>query len=210
MVALLFWLFDLARDLLSKTELLAALLGAAVGGQLTSRAADRQMRNERELTLEQMRHERELTRENAEWATGTAAVREMLDPLETMRAVLDDLGGINRAGKRVSYEHRGRADTALNRMEWLGRTHATLLPPELSNRWYWATELPRQYRTARAKRGTADAWSGQKLSRAYDDVNNYMGYVRTSLATYVRTGKVDTECEPPVLRRDDMASWQPC
>jgi hypothetical protein len=204
------WAWDHVDDVFGKTELWAALLGAGVGGWLTSRAADRQMVQERELTREQMRHERELTRENARWATGISAVREMLDPLETMKALVDDLGGYDSSGKSVSPDRMGRANTALDIMERLQGTQASLLPPELSDRWFRATRLARKYQSARKRQAAADAWSKPKLNRASIDVTNYMAYVSKSLSDFAQTGKIESTCEPPDLGRDDSGAWQPC
>lgn len=187
-----------AKTVLSQGELWAAFGGAFVGGWWTRRVA-----------ADQMRDERQLSHDNARWATGISAVQEMLDPLETMRDLVDSLGGFDSSNKPVDTEQQGLANTALDIMDRLARTRATLLPPELYNRWFRAARLARQYQNAR-KQQVALGWSKEKFSRAKDDVYNYMAYVSTSLATFAQTGKVDAECEPPVLRRDDMEPWQPC
>ena len=148
----------------------------------------------------------------AQWHTGIAAANQMLAPLENLRVRIDDLDGRipgtqSRLGEASTTPQRADAHAAHNQLRQLVKSHGVLLPDELSTRWYFLTQLLDEYVEAQRQRG--DFWTGQRLRRCRDDLVNYIGYVRESLAVYIKTGNETKHCEPPLLERDDLEPWTP-
>ncbi|HUS22257.1 MAG TPA: hypothetical protein VMZ66_09630 [Aeromicrobium sp.] len=148
----------------------------------------------------------------AQWHTGIAAANQMLAPLENLRVRIDDLDGRipgtqSRLGDAATTGQRVDAHAAHDELRHLVQSHGVLLPDELSTRWYFLTQLLDEYVEAQRQRG--EFWTGQRLRRCRDDLVNYIGYVRESLAVYIKTGDETKHCEPPLLEREDLEPWTP-
>ena len=191
----------------TKTELWAALIGAAVGGLLTSRAADRQMRHERDLTRQQMRHERDLStkafQDQRNLISETASKDTAVLLLDALADFQEHAGGLRRmvqegGAERNNQAVRTRAADAVSKLRTLDRSRALLLPKEINERWYALLIAIETYRDASIDPG---GWTAEQINRAGAEALRYAAYVRETLVRFVETLEVIAHVDPPKPRR---------
>lgn len=195
------------------SAVVGGVVGALVGGAVTFLSIRRQRNRIIQHETSQPATVAAAQAHTAQWHTGIAAANQLLTPLENVRVRIDELDGAipgtqNRLGDATATAQRAEAHAAHNELRHLTQSRAVLLPDELSTRWYSLTQLLDEYVEAQRQRG--EFWSGQRLLRSRDDVVNYIGYLRESLAVYIKTGEETKHCEPPLLERDDLEPWTPC
>jgi len=196
-------------------EIWSAVIGAAVGALLgiagsfvvTRRHATRAIQADESHSVAATAQQTHPTH----WYTGVATAQQMLIDLDDMRGRLDHLDPLvnpaapSRLAATTTEQERADAHAAHDRLREMTKSHAVQLPDSLGTRWYSLTQLIDEYVEIQRQRG--DWWDGPRFERVKDDVQNYLAFVRQSLAEYVKTGKETEIREPPVLSREDQRPW---
>ncbi len=204
------------------------LIGAITGSVTTSAAVwwqtGRLLENERQRLREVFDHERALARQAADDARQLArqaaeddrqAARAAItahsagDLLEALHAVEHALYNFGRSDDNANRE---QAEAALDLLSEADATSAALLPERVRRRWHHLRMLIGQLDAAYpvpdsvTPANPAD-WTTNKIGRARDDIQAYIGYVRRTLVAVVDDAAIPPDAPMPVLHRTDWAVW---
>lgn len=185
------------------TELLAALLGAIVGGGLSAWVGSRQ-------TAKVLKHETDLAAAERREAARADASRRRTIAADQLIAALAEFTTVNRddrgqsasfvrvpAPKEIHQERTHRVSALLK----AGSSHSHALPTELRERWDAMTWMVRFNHSNQPDR------SEEIRRRDASDLLNFIEYVRRSLLA-VSTGTLTPPHYPaPDARRKGTRSW---
>lgn len=185
------------------TELLAALLGAVVGGLLSAWIGARQ-------TAKVLKHETDLAAEERHEAARVDEERRRAYAADHLLAALADFVTVDRDSwnywahfVRVSATedvHRTRRLKTTSLLQ-AGSSHAHALPPSLRERWDALTWMVRFNQSKQSER------SESLRQRDANDLLNYIEYVRRSLSAVSVGGKIPRHFPAPDARREDDRPW---
>lgn len=185
------------------TEMLAALLGAIVGGGLSAWVGSRQ-------TAKVLKHETDLAateRREAQRADEdrrrSFAADQLIAALADFTTVKVDVRDNSEAFVRVPTTeevHRERTARASALLQ-AGSSHAHALPPELRERWDALTWLVRFNQSKQPDRST------DLRRRDANDLLNYIEYVRQSLCAVCGDVPLPPHYPAPDVRRDGRRPW---
>lgn len=194
----------MAKDtLLNMTELLAALLGAIVGGVLSAWVGSRQ-------TANVLKHETDLAaieRREAERADEHRRHSFAADQLIVALADFTTIKGDERQGSASFARVPATADVHLDRKRRVstllqaGSSHAHALPTELNARWDALTWMVRFNQLDQGER------SDNPRQRDVSDLLNYVEYVRRSLCAVSGDGPMPPHYAAPDVRREEPRPW---
>lgn len=189
--------------LISMTEMLAALLGAIVGGALSAWVGSRQ-------TVKVLKHETELAATERREAQSADEDRRRSFVADQLIAALADFTTVKRNERDLSAsfvripttadvhsERNGRASALLQ----AGSSHSHALPAELRARWDALTWLVRFNQSEQPER------SKDRRQRDASDLLNYIEYVRRSLCSVSGDYPVLPHFSAPDVRRDERRAW---
>lgn len=203
----------LQRNVPRVTELLAALLGAVIGGALAFLAIRWQTQRVIDHETKRARDAAEDARNAARHAVSRMAVLELLRVLVDVERVIPDLGGVTAHPATTSSELDDRGSEAVQALDLLASANATqapLLPDSIQRRCAHLHVLASDLHAARPV-ATDDAgrddWTTTKVERARADVATYLAYVRRSLVALINEQDLPPEAAVPSLRRVDMSVW---
>ncbi|NTW38927.1 MAG: hypothetical protein HGA44_03420 [Cellulomonadaceae bacterium] len=185
------------------TELLAALLGAIVGGALSAWVGSRQ-------TAKVLKHETDLAATERREAQQVDEDRRRSFAADQLIAALADFTTVKvddrdrsasfvrvPATADVHRERSGRASTLLQ----AGSSHAHALPAELRQRWDALTWMIRFNQSEQPDRST------DLRQRDASDLLNYIEYVRQSLCAVSGDYPMPPHFSAPDVRRDERRPW---
>ncbi len=185
------------------TEMLAALLGAIVGGALSAWVGSRQ-------TAKVLKHETDLAageRREAQRADEerrrTLAADQLIAALADFVTVNRDDGDRSAAFVRIAATadvHRERNERASALLQ-AASTHAHALPEELRQRWDALTWMVRFNQSKQEER------SEDLRRRDASDLLNYIEYVRRSLCAVSEGDPVPPHFPAPDVRREERRIW---
>ena len=185
------------------TELLAALLGAIVGGALSAWVSSRQ-------TARVLRHETDLASEERRVASKMQEERRISEAAAHLIAALADYWTVTLdspdqmpcfvrvpATADVHRDRLGRVAQLTN----AGARNAHALPEEVGQRWKDLVWLVRFAHSNQPDR------SEEERRRDYADLRTYSEYVRRSLHALSGDGSMPEAFEPPDPRREGTRPW---
>jgi len=184
------------------TEMLAALLGAIVGGGLSAWVGSWQ-------TAKVLKHETELAADERQQAQLLDLERRRSFAADQLIAALADFTTVKRDDRdsanfvrlpAVADVHRERSARVSALMQ-AGASHAHALPDELRLRWNALTWMVRFNQSAQIDR------SEGLRRRDVADLLNYVEYVRRSLCAVAGDGAMPQHFPPPNVRRDEPRVW---
>lgn len=185
------------------TEMLAALLGAIVGGVLSAWVGSRQ-------TTKVLKHETKLAATERREAQRVDEDRRRSFAADQLIAELADFTTVNRDDKDRSASfvrvpatagvHRERTDRASALLQ-AGSSHAHALPPELRERWGALTWMVRFNQSEQPERPE------DLRRRDASDVLNYIEYVRRSLYAVSGDDTMPQHFPAPDVRREEPRAW---
>jgi hypothetical protein len=176
--------------------------------------ADRTPTRRRARTIARIfEHERGLARQAAEddrqAARAAITARAAVDLLEALHVV--DRGLYN-FGRSDDNADREQAEAALDLLSEADATSATSLPERVQRRWRHLRILVGQLDAAHPVPDSVTPtdpaeWTTNKISRARDDIQAYIGYVQRTLAAVVDGAEIPPDAPMPVLHRTDWVVW---
>ncbi|QEN13760.1 hypothetical protein ACRDU6_14760 [Mycolicibacterium sp. ELW1] len=186
------------------TEMLAALLGALVGGLLAAWVGSRQ-------TAKVLKHETDLAATERRETQRLDEERRRTFAADQLIAALADFTTVNRDDERdpsasfvriattvdVHRERNGRAAALLE----AGSSHAHALPPELRDRWGALIWMVRFNQSKQSERSEELRW------RDAQDLLNYIEYVRRSLSAVGGDYPMPPHFSAPDARREGTRPW---
>jgi hypothetical protein len=188
--------------LLNMTEMLAALLGALVGGLLAAWVGSRQ-------TAKVLKHETDLAATERRETQRLDEERRRAFAADQLIAALADFTTVDRDGsdraafvrvpatEDVHRERNGRASALLQ----AGSSHAHALPAELRDRWDALTWMVRFNQSKQSAR------SDDARQRDAHDLLNYIEYVRRSLSAVSGDHPLPPHYSAPDVRREEPRPW---
>lgn len=189
--------------LLSMTEMLAALLGAIVGGVLSAWVGSWQ-------TAKVLKHETELAAVERRESKRADELRRQSFAADQLLVALADFTTINvdanhrtasfarvPATADVHVARKKRASTLLQ----AGSSHAHALPQEMHSRWETLAWMVRFNLSEQDKR------TENLRQRDVSDLLNYVEYVRQSLCAVSGDGPMPATYAAPDVRRDGQRPW---
>lgn len=185
------------------TEMLAALLGAIVGGGLSAWVGSRQtakvLKHETDMAAAERREAQRVDQDRRQ----SFAANQLIASLANFTTVkLDDS---NRSAFFVRVPatedvHRERNSRASELMQ-AGSSHAHALPTELRERWDALTWMVRFNQSKQPER------SDELRRRDASDLLNYIEYVRVSLCTVSADHPATQHFPAPDVRRSGPRPW---
>ena len=183
--------------------MLAALLGALVGGVLSAWVGSRQtakvLKHETDMAAAERREAQRLEEERRRSFAADQLVSALADFTAVARDSQDDTASFVRV-PAMPEVHRERAmrATALLRA---GSSHAHALPPELRERWDTLTWMLRFNQSEQPDRSEDLRW------RDANDLLNYIEYVRRSLVAVSGDCPMPPRYPAPDARREGSRPW---
>ncbi|WP_347756827.1 hypothetical protein [Agrococcus sp. ProA11] len=184
------------------TEMLAALLGALVGGLLSAWVGSRQtakvLKHETDLAATERREAQRVDEEQRR----TYAADQLIAALANFTTIErgdEDLGSFVRVMATPDV-HRERNDRAAALLQ-AGSSHAHALPAELRERWEALVWMVRFNQSKQPERSDSLRW------RDVSDLRNYIEYVRRSLYSVSGDHPVPPSFPAPDVRREDRRIW---
>ncbi|QGH69579.1 hypothetical protein [Pseudactinotalea sp. HY158] len=185
------------------TEMLAALLGAIVGGVLSAWVGSRQ-------TAKVLKHETELAAEERRESKLADELRRQSFAADQLLVALADFTTINgdENQRTASFArvpatadvHTGRKKRVSTLLQ-AGSSHAHALPPELHARWEALAWMVRFNQSEQGER------TENLRQRDVSDLLNYVEYVRQSLCAVSGDGPMPANYAAPDVRRDGHRRW---
>ncbi|WP_061963853.1 hypothetical protein [Demequina aurantiaca] len=185
------------------TELLAALLGALVGGVLSAWVGSRQ-------TAKVLKHETDLAAKERQEAQRVEEDRRRSFAADRLIAALADFTTVKqddedrsasfvrvRATADVHHERNRRASVLLQ----AGSSEAHALPAEVRERWDGLIWLVRYNQSKQPDR------PDELRRRDASDLLNYIEYVRRSLCAVGGGHRTPSAFPPPDVRREESRPW---
>lgn len=185
------------------TELLAALLGAIVGGVLSAWVSSRQtarvLRHETDLAAEERRVARKMEEERRISEAAAHLIAALADYWTVTLDSPDQMACFVRvpATADVHRDRRVRVAQLTN----AGARNAHVLPAEVAQRWKDLVWLVRFAHSNQPDR------SEEERRRDYADLRTYSEYVRRSLHALSGDGPMPEPFEPPDPRREGTRPW---
>ncbi|MFC0674567.1 hypothetical protein [Brachybacterium hainanense] len=185
------------------TEMLAALLGALVGGALSAWVASRQtakvLKHETDIAAAERREAQRLDEERRRSYAADQLVAALADFRAVARDSPDDTAAFVRV-PAVAEVHRERTMRATALMK-AGSSHAHALPPQLRERWDALTWMLRFNQSGQPDR------SEDLRRRDASDLLNYIEYVRRSLVAVSGDCPMPPHYPAPDARREGNRPW---
>lgn len=184
------------------TEMLAALLGALVGGGLAAWVASRQtakvLKHETDLAAAERRETRRLDEERRRGFAADQLIAALAD-----FTTVDHDGSGRASFVRVPatadvHQERNRRASALLQE---GSSHAHALPADLRDRWDALTWMVRFNQSKQSAR------SDEMRQRDANDLLNYIEYVRRSLSAVSGDHPMPPHYSAPDVRREEPRPW---
>lgn len=191
------------RILISMTEMLAALLGAVVGGLLSawmgSRQTARALKHETDLAATERREARRVDEDRRRSFAADQLIAALADFTTREQDDSDQLASFVRvrATEDIHRERNGRASALLQ----AGSSHAHALPGELRERWDALTWMVRFNQSKQPER------SEGLRRRDASDLQNYIEYVRLSLCAVSGEHPMPPHFSVPDVRREGPRPW---
>ena len=189
--------------LISMTEMLAALLGAIVGGVLSAWVGSRQTANVLKHETDLAATERREARRVDDDRRRSFAADQLIAALADFTTVRWDARGRSASFVRVpatAEDHRERNCRASALLQ-AGSSHAHALPAELRERWDALTWMVRFDQSEQPER------SEDLRQRDASDLLNYIEYVRRSLCAVSGDSLVPLHFSAPDVRREERRPW---
>ncbi len=188
--------------LLNMTEMLAALLGALVGGGIAAWVGFRQtakvLKHETDLAATERRETQRLDEERRRAFAADQLIAALADFTTVDRDSSDRASFVRvPATEDVHRERNGRASALLQ----AGSSHAHALPAELRDRWDALTWMVRFNQSKQSARSDA------MRQRDADDLLNYIEYVRRSLCAISGDHPMPPHYSAPDVRREEPRPW---
>jgi len=185
------------------TEMLAALLGALVGGLLSAWVGSRQ-------TAKVLKHETDLAATERREAQRVDEERRESLAADQLITALADFVTVNRDDEHRSESfvrlpttedvHRER-NVRASKLLQAGSSYAHALPEELRERWDALTWMVRFNQSKQPER------SEELRRRDASDLLNYIEYVRRSLCAVSEDYPMPKHFPAPDVRREDRRAW---
>lgn len=189
--------------LLSMTEMLAALLGAIVGGAFSAWVGSRQsakvLKHETDLAAAERRESQRVDEDRRRSLAADQLIAALAEFTTVKQDGRDHLASFVRvpATADVHRERDGRASALLQ----AGSSHAYALPAELRERWDALTWMVRFSQTEQHER------SQDLRQRDASDLLNYIEYVRRSLCAVSGAYPMPPHFSEPDVRREERRPW---
>lgn len=185
------------------TELLAALLGAVVGGVLAAWVGSRQtakvLKHETDLAAAERREAQRVNEEQRQSLAADHLIAALADFTTVKRDSVDGSASFVRipATQDVHQERNIRASALLQ----AGASHAHALPTEVRERWDVLAWM------VRFNQSKQEGRSDKKRGRDASDLLNYIEYTRRSLCAVSGPDAMPGRFPPPDVRRDGTRTW---
>lgn len=185
------------------TEMLAALLGALVGGLLSAFVGSRQtakvLKHETDLAAAERREAQRADEDRRRSFAADQLISALADFVTVKRDDQDRSAAFVRiaATEDVHRERNARASALLQ----AGSSHSHALPEEVRERWDALTWMVRFNQSKQPER------SEQIRRRDASDLLNYIEYVRRSLCPVSEGHAIPPRFQPPDVRREDPRIW---
>lgn len=190
--------------LLSMTEMLAALLGAIVGGVISAWVGARQtanvLKHETDLAAAERREAQRAEEERRRSFAADQLIAALAD-FVTVRGEVQDPSASFARGIPVTADVRLERDRRAATLLQAGSSHAHALPTEVRERWSALTWLVRFNQSEQPGR------SEGLRRRDAADLLNYSEYVRQSLCAVCDGSSMPSQFPAPDVRRDDRRVW---
>jgi hypothetical protein len=185
------------------TEMLAALLGAVVGGVLSAWMASRQ-------TAKVLKHETDLAATERKEAVRGDEDRRRSFAADQLIAALAEFTTVKRDDRdhpasfvrvQATPDIHGERNDRASALLQAGSSHAHALPAELRERWDALTWMVRFNQSKQTER------SGDLRRRDASDLLNYIEYVRLSLCAVGGNYPMPPHFSAPDVRREEPRPW---
>ncbi len=189
--------------LINMTEMLAALLGAVIGGVLSAWVGSRQ-------TAKVLKHETELAATERKEALRVDEDRRRSFAADQLIAALADFATIKRDDKdrtasfvrlRATMDVHQERDGRVSALLRTGSSHAHALPAEVRERWDALIWMVRYNQSEQQDR------SDELRRRDANDLINYIEYARRSLCAVSGDYPMPPHFPAPDVRRDGPRPW---
>jgi len=185
------------------TEMLAALLGAVVGGLLSAWVGSRQtamvLKHGTELAATERREEQRLDEERRQSVAADQLIMALADFTSVQGDPRDRSASFVRMPATADV-HRERSGRVLGLLQ-AGSSHAHALPAELRERWDALIWMVRFNQSEQPGRSETDC------RRDASDLVNYVEYIRQSLSAVSGGDPMPPRFPPPDVRREDGRPW---
>lgn len=185
------------------TEMLAALLGATVGGLLSAWIGSHQ-------TAKVLKHETDMAAAERREAQKAAEQRRQSFAADALIAAIADFTTVKRDDRdqsaafarlpAVADVHRERAQRVTALLQ-AGTGHSHALPAEVRERWDALTWIVRFNQSEQSGR------SEELRHRDGSDLRNYAEYVRRSLCAVSGSDDMPAQFPPPDMGRTEQRVW---
>jgi hypothetical protein len=185
------------------TEMLAALLGALVGGLLSAGVSAWQtgkvLKHETAMAAAERREAERGEEARRQAGAADQLITALASYLTTAEGRLDDAAHFVRV--TATYDVHDDRDRRASALLELGASYAHALPQQVRERWEALVWLVRFNISKQSERSEADR------RRDYSDLLNYSEYVRRSLRAVSQDDPMPESYPAPDVRREDRRIW---